>query len=136
MRRLIRDIVPSSPSVGAPTPAVGHRPGALSSPSSDSSPEASRRRERHHELGVTTSQPELDRPRRELGGDLLGRRRQGVLQRQPDRRVQRRGETLGERTSLITPRPGRDLQLAVDALYVRSKVHGAIMAPLRAIVNS
>ncbi len=99
---------------------MGHASGLLSSPSSDSSPEGSRRRQRHHELGVTTSQSQLDRAGCELGGDLLRGRRQGVLQRQPDRRVQGRGETLGQRTSLITPRGGRDFQLAVDALDVRS----------------
>jgi len=88
-------------------------------------------RERHHELGVTASQSQLDRPRCELGGDLLRRRGQGVLQGKPDRRVERRGETLCERTSLVSPCLGGDLQLVVDALDVRSDIHGAMMASSR-----
>src|SRR4029453_11935296 len=56
----------------------------------------------HHELGVASTQAQLDRSRRELGVALPARRRQRVLQGEPDPRLQRRDQPLGERPSLVT----------------------------------
>jgi hypothetical protein len=72
----------------------------------------------HHELGVASAQAQLDRSRRELGGDLLGRRRKRVLQGEADRRLQRRDQALGERPSLVATGLGGDRELTVDVLDV------------------
>ena len=84
------------------------------------------RRRRDHELGLAAPKPELDRAGCELDRDLLGGRRQRVLQRQPDRRIQRRGEPRRRARAPPHPRPAAVIvELAVDVLDVRVQFHGS-----------
>jgi hypothetical protein len=95
-----------------------------------------RGRRGHHEPELAPSEPQLDRAGRQLDRDLLGGDRQRVLQRQPDRGVQRRGEALRELPSLLATRLSDGIELRVDALDVRLKFHGTMMAPLWCHVNA
>ena len=78
------------------------------------------RRRCHHELRVTSSQPQLNRARSELAGDLLRRRRQHVLQGETDRCVQRCDKALSKGTSFVTASLGGNRKLAVNVVDVRS----------------
>ena len=125
MRRLIRDIAPSSASVAA-VGATGSS-SALSAGSAGGGD--------HHELGLAAAQSQLDRSRRQLAGDLVDRRRQRVLQGQPNGRLERCGEPLGQRAGLLPAGLGCGRELPLHVLDVRAQVHGAIMAPLWCHVN-
>jgi hypothetical protein len=74
----------------------------------------------HHEFGIAAAQAQLDRARREFGGDLLRRRRQHVLQGESGRRVQRCDQALGQRASVVTTGLGSNHELAVEVLDVQS----------------
>jgi hypothetical protein len=82
-----------------------------------------------HELGVASAQAQLDRSRRQFGGDLLGRRRQRVLQGEADGRLQRRDEALDEGSGLLSAGLGGDRELAVEVLDLQFQVHGTTLAP-------
>ena len=85
-------------------------------------------RHRHCELGVTAPQTQLHRAWCQVGGDLLGRRRQHVQKGEADRRVQGSGETLRKRPGVLATGLGDSLQLAVDLVDIRPQVHGATLA--------
>ena len=87
------------------------------------------RRCRHHELELPTPEAHLDRPRRELDGDLLGGRGQGVLHGEPDGRIEGGGEPGGHRLRFLAARLGRNGQLALEALDIQTQVHGTTMMP-------
>ena len=61
------------------------------------------RRRGDHELRVATAQAQFHRARSELRGDLLGRGREGVLEVQEQRGLERRDEPLGDGASLPPP---------------------------------
>ena len=71
------------------------------------------------ELGVAPSQPHLDRTGREIAGDLLGRLGQRLEQRQPDRRLQRGGQTVGKRLGIRSPRGGCYGQFVAHPVHIR-----------------
>ena len=73
------------------------------------------RRWSHDETGVPAAQPHLDRARREVAGDLVRGRRQGLQQHQPGRRVERRGEALSECASIIAPGRMRAIAASLSA---------------------
>jgi hypothetical protein len=87
------------------------------------------RRGCHDELRVPPPQPQLDRTRRQLAGDLLGGRGQHVLQGEADGGVERGDEPLGQRPGIVTARLGGHRQLAMDVLDIRPQVHDAMMMP-------
>ena len=87
-------------------------------------------RRRHDEVGLAGAQAQLDRAGRELARDLVRGGRQRVEQHQPDRRLERRGQPLGERAGVLAAGVGGDGELATEVLDVLGQVHGAIMAPL------
>ena len=116
----MRAVAPSSPSGGA-----GGR-GASAAPA---------RRGSSAGAGVTTNsgspaaQAQLDRAGRELARDLVGGGRQRIEQHQPDRRLERSGQALGERAGVLAAGVGGDRELAAEVLDVRRQVHGTSMAP-------
>ena len=82
------------------------------------------RRRRDDELGLAAAQAQLDRAGRELARDLVGGGRQRVEQHQPDRRVERGGQPLGERAGVLAAGGGGDGELATEVLDVLRQVHG------------
>ncbi len=88
-----------------------------------------RRRDRH-ELRLAAAQPQLDRAGRQLARDLVGGGRERLEQREPDRRLQRGGQALRQRTGLLAARLGGDGELAAELLDIRREVHDATMASL------
>ena len=112
MRRLIRDIVPSSPSGTAGGRSLG---GPRLGSSADGSAGG----------GVTTNSG--SRPRRrsstEPGASSVvissAAAASASCSGEPDRRVQRRDQALGERPSLVAAGLGGDRELAVDVLDVQ-----------------
>ena len=88
------------------------------------------RRRRDDELGLAGAQPQLDRARRELARDLVRGARERIEQHQPDRRLQRSGQALGERAGVLAAGVGDDGEFATEVLDERGKFHDASMAPL------
>ena len=76
------------------------------------------RRRRHDEVGLAAAQAQLDRAGRELARDLVGGGRQRVEQHQPDRRLERSGQALGERAGVLAAGVGGDGELATEVLDV------------------
>ena len=72
----------------------------------------------HHELRVTPAQAQLDRAWCELPGDLLGGRRQGVLEVEEQRGLEGGDEPLGDGTGLFIPRLGGQEQMAADVFDI------------------
>ena len=87
------------------------------------------RRRRDDEAGLAAAQAQLDRAGRELARDLVGGGRQRIEQHQPDRRVERGGQPLGQLAGVLAARGGGDGELAAEVLHVLRQVHGASMAP-------
>ena len=112
----MRAVAPSSPSGSAGAGSSGAGP-AGSSPGG----------RRDDELGLARAQAQLDRAGRQLARDLVRSRRQRVEQHQPDRRLERSGQALGERPGIFAARVGGDGQLATELVDVLGDIHGAIM---------
>ena len=116
----MRAVAPSSPSGGASGGAASaSRLGRLVG-----------RRRRHDEVGLAGAQAQLDRAGRELARDLVRGGRQRIEQHQPDRRLERSGQALGERAGVLAAGVSGDGELATEVLDVRRQVHGTSMAPL------
>ena len=82
------------------------------------------------EAGLARAQAQLDRAGRELARDLVGGGRQRVQQHQPDRRLERGAQAVGQRAGLIAARFGGDGELAAEVLDIRGQVHGTSVASL------
>src|SRR6516165_4123450 len=84
---------------------------------------------RHDEARIAPAQADVDRAGREVARDLVGRCGQRLEQREPGRRLQRRGQPLGELASLVTGHLGGRGQLLAERCDIRFKFHDASMAP-------
>jgi hypothetical protein len=84
----------------------------------------------HDELGLATAQAKLDRARRELQGDLLRRRRKGILHGQPDGRFERCDKTLGQGAGVLPAGLGGEPELVAQVLDVGIQIHGVIVTSL------
>ena len=111
----MRAVAPSSPSGGA----AAARPRRGSSAGAGVTTK----------LGLAGAQPQLDRAGGELARDVVGGGRQRIEQHQPDRRLERGDEPLGERAGVVAAGVGRDGELAAEVLDVGCQVHGTMMAP-------
>ena len=81
------------------------------------------RRRCDDEVGLACAQAQLDRAGRELARDLVRGGRQGVEQHQPDRRLERSGQALGERAGVVTAGLGGDGEVSAGGfrrIWVRS----------------
>ena len=117
-RRLMRAVAASSPSGGAGAALVGRGLDRLVA-----------RGRRHDEVGLAGAQAQLDRAGRELARDLVRGGRQRIEQHQPDGRLERGAQALGERAGLLTSGLGGDRELTAEVLDVLRQVHGASMTP-------
>ena len=109
----MRAVAPSSPSGSGAGASAG----------------SSARSRRDDEAGLAGAQPQLDGAGGELGRDVVGGCGQRIEQHQPDRRLERSHEPLGERTRVLAAGVGRDSEVAAEVLDVGCQVHGTMMAP-------
>jgi len=82
-----------------------------------------RRRDADDEADVPAPQSDVDGAGSQLRGQLLGRGRQRTQQGQPERRLERRGEPLGERPRFVTTDLGGRHQLPAELVDVGGEVH-------------
>ena len=106
-RRLMRAVAASSPSGSADGRVVGRRLDRLVG-----------RRRRHDEVGLTGTQPKLDRAGSELARDLVRGGRERVEQGQSNGRLERGGEALGERAGVLASGLGGYREVAPELLDV------------------
>ena len=84
------------------------------------------RRRRHDEVGLAGAQAKLDRAGRELARDLVRGGRERVEQGQPNGRLERGGQALGERPGVLASGLGGDREVALELLDVLGQVHDGI----------
>ena len=121
---MIRDVAPSSASgagAGVGRRLVGGGPAGSSSGGGGSVTD---------EADVATAQPDVDRAGRQLAGDLLGRRGQRAEQGEPERRLERPGEPLGERARLVAADLCGRHELAAQLVDVGGEVHDDMVTSL------
>ena len=93
-------------------------------------------RRRDDEVGLARAQAQLDRAGRQLARDLIRGSRERIEQHQPDRRLERSRQALGERSRVLAARVRGHGELAMEVLDVRRQVHGVSMTPLWHHFNS
>ena len=82
------------------------------------------------ELRVAAAQSHVDRSGCELAGDLLGSVGQGLEQREADRRLQRRGQPIGQGGRFGAAGRGCDSQFVPYPVDVRLQIHGVMVTSL------
>ena len=79
------------------------------------------------ELRITAAEAQLDGPGSELGGDLFGRRAEGVDEHEADRRVERREQTVGGAAHVVSGDLGGGGELSMQGVDVRCELHDVSM---------
>ena len=110
-RSVTRHVPPSSSDSGTAATGFGHRP----------------RRRADGELRIAAAQSHVDRPGCQLAGDLLRRVGQRLEQREANRRIQRRGQSIRQRLRVRAARGRRDTQLVTHPVDIRLQVHDVMV---------
>ena len=79
------------------------------------------------ELGVAAAQAQLDGTGSQLGGDLLGRRAEGIDEDEAHGRIEGGEQAVGGRADVVTADLGGGGELAVEGVDVGGELHDVSM---------